>query len=327
MRLITTLLTATVLGPAALAQQEIELWPGVTSFSYRGALNGAAGDLMQGIHAEYHRGIGDNGTGCRILGLRGHLQDQNAGTQESFSWIFRRGTDAAGPIGGRAGLIASTGLLRLPIGTGTQAWLVTSTFTTPLDMPDCKSFYAFGVSLLAATNWNRDGLGVWASRGDGSSVQKAHSRAEAHAWQVAANATNATHPGGKSTLRFRLLVDNGALQIGQGGDVYGMGGMFPSPGNPLTIRTRYGAGGGTSILFLGTSRTNGLALFPGTTRLYLGGITLPLGNATLDANGQAVHNVIASFPGNLANTGTAYVQAAGVRASSVMLTNAWSVKP
>ena len=329
MRIITTLLAAATLCPAVLAQQEFELWPGVTSFFYRGALGSSAGDLMQGVHAEYHRGIGDNGTDCRILGLRGYLQDQNASTRETFTWIIRSGTDAAGPAGGTAGLIASAGPLRTPQSSGVKAWLVTTIFATPAKLPDCRSFFAFGVTLPAAPNWTNflDGLSTWAARGDGQSVQKAHSRAEDHAWQLPPNGTTASHPWWKCTIRFKLLLGNGVLQVGQGNDVYGMGGMFPSAGNPLTVRARFGSGPGVSMLFLGTSRTTGFPLFAGTTQLYLGGLTLPLGTMVLDNSGQAVHTVVTSLPGTLANTGTAYVQAAGVLTSNVSLTNAWSIKP
>lgn len=328
MRILTSSVLALACSAALPAQNEFELWPGVTSFFYRGALDRNSGDLMQGAHAEFHRGIGDNGTDCRVVGLRGYLQDQNAATRETFSWVIRRGSDRAGPTAGTAGIIAKVGPVQLPAATGVRSWLLSTTFASPVKL-DSRAFFAFGVTLPPAPRWAgfADGLSTWAARGDAKSVQKAHSRAEDHAWQLTTNGATATHPWWKCTIRFKLLLASPVLQVGQGGNVYGMGGMFPAGGEPLTVRTRYGSGQGLSMLFLGTNRTTGAALFPNTGRVYLGGLILPLGSAILNASGEAVHTLQQKLPGNLANTGTAYVQAAGLLASSIQVTNAWSIKP
>jgi len=69
-----------------------------------------------------------------------------------------------------------------------------------------------------------------------------------------------------------------------------------------------------------------VVLFPGTARLYLGGLTLFIGSAPINRVGEATHVVAAGLPAIAAGP-TFHFQAFGVNGRAVALTNSHSVTP
>lgn len=317
---------------AVPAQNEFEFYPGVVSFFSRANLGTAGGELLQGMHRPFHRGVGDNGSACTISTFRATIQDQDAATQESIYFIVRTGSDQFGPKTGASGLIAKIGPVQLPAGTGTMAWRVSTTVVIPVVLPNCLNNFAFGVELPPTTTWAPpypDGLSTHASRGDATlSVQKAHARAEEHTWQIVKGAARASHSPWGSTWRLAIALDTAVLQMGNGGNVYGRGGMFPDTGNPLTARVRYGAAmaTGSSLLYMGLGRMPGIPLVPGT-RLYLTNPIFFLISAPIPAAGEVVHLLTTSLPGSVAGAGKLHFQAAGILSGTGTLTNVFTIKP
>lgn len=326
-------MAAALLSSIGVAQyNEYELYPGQTDFTSRGnSVWDKAGETLQGIHASHHRGLGDTGKGCEIHGFAGNLQDQNLTTQEMFHWTVRRGTDQTGPATGANDVVARIGPMITPYGgSSPAAFSVATNLSVPIKL-DCTSFFAYGLKLGPAPAWPNDGMSTHISvmSPPNNPTQQSHPRAEDHAWELALGATTSVHPSSKRTWRYRLRVKAPLLQNCNGGTVCGMGGLFPLPNNALGFRTRWGRGmaGGTSMVYLGTSRTPGINFAPEGPRLFIGGFTLALGGATIAANGNVYHNVISSLPSGLANSGTVHIQAVAVKGPFVYLTNVESITP
>lgn len=302
---------------------QFELSPGPTTWSSRGDLGTGGGETLQGIHAGYHSGIGDGGTGCSISGFTARIQDQEQATQETFRWIVRAGTDAAGPGLDPQDVIVDMGPFTAPSeGTGVAAWLITTTLGTPLSLPDCTSHISFGLVLPPAPAWPLDGLSTHASP---DSEQNSHAGQQDHAWQVIDG--NVSHPSDKRTWRYGLLVENAGLQLGSN-DMYGMGGMFPRTGSSLKARIRYGSSmaGGTSALFIGTNRGPGTFVLPGTSKLYLGPAPVLVSLTTIEPFGDAVHPLFSSLPSRFAGLGPFYLQAGALEGSTWKLSNLQAMK-
>ncbi len=323
------LLTLTAAVPA---QNEFEFYPGVISFFSRANLGTLGGELLQGMHRPFHRGVGDNGRACMISTFRATIQDQEAATQESIYFVVRTGSDQFGPKVGASGLIAKIGPVQMPAGTGTVVWRISATVVVPVVLPNCLNNFAFGVEFPPTPTWAPpypDGLSTHASRGDATlSVQKAHSRAEQHTWQIVSGANQASHSPWGSTWRLAIALDTPVLQMGNGGNVYGRGGMFPDTGNPLTARVRYGAAmaTGTSLLYMGIGRMPGIPLVAGT-RLYLTNPIFFVTSAPIPAAGEVEHLLATSLPGSVSGAGKIHFQAAGVLSGTGMLTNVFTIKP
>ncbi|MFQ5503220.1 MAG: hypothetical protein ACE5F1_00305 [Planctomycetota bacterium] len=308
------------LSSLSVAQNQIEIYPGVTSFTSRGNISRGSGETLQGLHDSHWRGIGDNGKACAINSLYVVTQDQNASTRETFHWVIRKGTDAAGPTTGKAGEVAVIGPLQTPPSTSTTpaAWGLTANLTTPATLPSCVGHYAFGLRLGPSPKWTSDGQSTHASR---QSAAASHANQGDHAWQIIGAATTATHPSLKRSWRYRVNALPDASPTCQVGNILsatgtpknGMGGMYPNtaatPPNGLvaTIRSN-GNKSGSSVLLASAARTAGIPVFPGTSRAYVSPVgLLVLGTTTLDAQGNGRITIIGSVPTGL--LGTVYVQA------------------
>lgn len=329
---LSALLPLFVLAALSPAQQSFELWPGRTTFTSRGNIGRGSGETLQGIHATHHRGIGDNGVACLLPNLFGMFQDQNASTRESFHWAVRSGSDKNGPGADSGSLLARIGPLRTPNSTSTNAvaWKLTTSIATPVRLKDCRSHFSIGVQIPNSPRWAADGFSTHTSFGSPTySHQGAHSRAEDHAWQILSTATVATQPSDKRTWRYGVLVDNGVLQLGNGGSKYGMGGMFPAANAPVTARASYGTkmSGGSSLLYMTTGRINGVLTFPNASRMFLGGTFYVVGTMPIPASGEVVHGISSSLPAACAGSPRHYVQALASKGNVFVMTNVHAINP
>jgi hypothetical protein len=329
---LATLLTLTVLAPFAPAQQTFELWPGRTTFTSRGNIGVGSGETLQGVHATHHRGLGDNRAACVLPNFVGMLQDQNAASRETFHWVVRAGSDANGPGADSASLLAQVGPLQTPKSTTNSpfAWSLTTSITKAVQLKDCRSHFSFGIRLGVSPGWTRDGLSTHTTFGSSRYPhQGTHPRAEDHAWQILSTATVATHTSNKRTWRYGLRLDNGVLQLGNGGAMYGMGGMFPAANKPVTARARFGTrmSGGTSVLYLSTGRMNGVILLPNTTRLYLDGTFYVVSSRSISVTGEATHTISSSLPAACAGSPRHFVQAVAIKGGVFVVTNLHAINP
>jgi hypothetical protein len=115
----------------------------------------------------------------RCNGFQVVLQDQNAATVENFDFCIVQeaplpniGNPAAPPIGNPNGpeVILRTASLQSPPGTGTLAWIITATLTTPADLIPSglvsatsgggNSSWYYGCGLSGNPAWSTDGLSI-----------------------------------------------------------------------------------------------------------------------------------------------------------------------
>lgn len=199
---------AALVSASASAQAIFEYWPGQTSFTSRGNVSvTTVGEIHTGIHSTINRGLGDTAGVCQINGVRSVIQDQVAATQGSWRYFFRSGSEATGPGVTNTDVIASTGTLLFPSSTSTGgvAYLFTTTFTTPVQVP-CDQFWSIGVELPAGVSG--DYVSVHTSY---NTLNLQHPNAEDITWQILSGATAATHPGNMRTFRIAPIVTT-ALQ-------------------------------------------------------------------------------------------------------------------
>lgn len=341
MNIHNSLLILAGLCSASLSAQsqllQFELTPGTASFTSRGGVGMDSGEIHQGVHASHFRGLGERPEGCQIAGVGGWLQDQDISTQEFYHWVVRGGSDTTGPLPGPGSELSRIGPFVSPYGPPAtpatiRAWEVTTTLSSPIRLPDCQSFFSWGLLLGPSALWTADGLSCHGCSGDVTStafpdVQYAHPRAEDHAWQLTPTQTLANHPSMKRTWRIRLLFSTPLLQTAANNNSYGMGGLFPRSGVPFAARARFGThmANSSAMLFLGSARTAGVPLFVDTTRVYLGGIVLPLWAGQTDPSGGFFQSLTNSVPASLASSGSIYLQAVATGNGLTELTNSITV--
>lgn len=320
MRFYNFVVLSLCLAGTTLGQQEFGFYSG-SPFTSRGNLGVNAGELLQGFHKTHHRGLGDRGNGCVISGARLVVQDQNAATQETYSVIFRGGSDTRGPYGAA---IATIGPFQTPRATGGAAWRVTIMFTTPVKVP-CKEFFALGVKAPAASGWTTDGFSVHTF----VMPACANARLQDHAWDVMGS--TARHPGTTpSSWRMGLLINDAALlQMGTASTPYGIDGMFPTVGCSLTALVTYPKakfGAGQSLLFAGTARMPSIPLFRGTAGLYLSGAVFFATSVTINPSGLASHPLTTSMPVLPAGY-RIHFQAVGQNGTNIEMSNSHTILP
>lgn len=317
MRILCVLAIALITDPS-FAQANVSLKPSTTSFTSRGNIGSGSGDILMGLHKSHWRGIGDNGTNCQTTGFRSILQDQNSATQESYFWIVRGGTDAAGPTTGTAGLIHRFGPINMPYvaAGGAHAWILTITLSTPVNNP-CEAHLSVGAEMDAQPNWPADGMSCHAST---SALASQHASARDMTWQIVNPATSASHPSSKRSWAQVMRVGTPTMQMSVNGKKT-IGGMFPLVGATLAAQVTNAEAGASSFFFLGIDvQATGFTFLPGTARLYLGFTKIKLlGIATVSAAGIANHP-LAAVPSQTPNV-TLWFQAL-VIGTNENLTNA-----
>ena len=163
------LLCCCLVAAAVPSQQAVGFTYRVTaSGASRGSLGANAGEILQRIdHGDYRGWATDaNWQNDHVMtGLRYTIQDQESASSEVYDLVFR--TENPGladfPLAG-APAAAITGLT-LPPACGTNAWVVTVTFASPVHLPkDREVFLGFGVQPAPA--WPLEGVSLWVSLGD-----------------------------------------------------------------------------------------------------------------------------------------------------------------
>lgn len=317
--------------------------PNATTGSSRGTLGVNGGEVLQEVPLPGFAGIGDrNGQPmCSLLGGTWVMQDQNAGTQEPYSFLLRRANATmTGPDPTAAGVLTQTALTSPP-GTGTAAWLVSTTFTTVVQV-DCRGGLFVGLGLSPNPLWTLDGLSNHiATYAGGLAGDNPRANAKNLGWQISAGA--ATQPSPR-VWNMGLLVDTPVLNPGgddplnnrqpPGTTNYGAGGLYPdvsgmtrSDGLRLRVRDAARSHGIAAFLMAG-----GPVLHAGIPFAFLGQGSLwlsptgfvALGASPLDANG-VVEQVIAP-PGTIPTSvaGGALSFQALTLGSSVQLPGAFS---
>lgn len=224
-----TIAAAAAVATGASAQQIYEIDPGITSFTSRGSVSTGSGELFQGFHSGQNRGLGDDGVGASVIGMRVVVQDQIGATAGSFSAVIRGGTDATGPLTGAGGVLFGSAPIGLPASAapGPVAWLMTITFAA-VAVPQV-GFFAAGAQLAADPLWPTDGVSFHAS----SNVANAqHAASVDMAWQIIGAAPTASHPTSKRSWRLGLRLPQNAFQVGNVTTAaplnrFGNGGYFP----------------------------------------------------------------------------------------------------
>lgn len=224
-----------------------DMWSGCTNYTSRGALGTNAGDNLLEVPASHFSGVGHDatGTGTVLTGFRHVLQDQNAATGESYSFVVRG--DASGqPDCTAAGLLLQTAPLAAPTGVGTLAWIITATLATPSTaLPLCNTYY-HGLNLPANAGWTADGLSshmssyyvIGATQAD-NPAPNAHNLA----WNCLAGAP--TQPTSSRVIRYELALNAAVLRLGNtdptliGNAANCVSTLLNSFGNPRS----FGAGG------------------------------------------------------------------------------------
>jgi hypothetical protein len=153
-----------LLGAPSAAQNPpnpFEKWDRTSESTSRGLLGGAAGFLSQAFPPGFAAGLD------LLRSVQYVIQDQNMATQEPWHVGFA-GLDAVGHAD-----YASTALfakdLRLPLGTGIGAYIVTHSLMSVRIAPSCEQWH-FCWQLTLTANWATDGIGVHLSSADPSSL-------------------------------------------------------------------------------------------------------------------------------------------------------------
>lgn len=305
---LTSLLAVFVAPRASHAQNDVLFDPGEVRFASRGDLGASAGEMLQGFHASHWRGLGGVGNFGQIAGFRASsLQDADRRTAETFRWVVRTGSDAAGPAPTAANELFVSGLQTLGpvLGGGSIAWDVTSTLRTPIRIPGA-TFFAVGIRVPAnaKAKYQTDGLSVWIGANlSGKDDNMASRFAVDQAWQIVGD--RVTHPSGKRVWRLGFQTAGPSLQFGNMVGTtkwpvrFGSGGLFPAPTQGLAYRVRAsGRDGQIALMLLSTSDFNGFALSIFGSRFWLewNGLYPGIFHASLVHNGVAVGVLAPSLP-------------------------------
>jgi hypothetical protein len=308
----TLLALATTLVAQPPPLNAFHVYSGSTSFTSRGFLAAAAGEVLQGYPAEQFRGIGHTGAQpkeSRIHAFGVITQDQDQQTSEAFRIVFRRVNNKnGGPDTGPNGVLARTGTLNLPTGAGTgpAVYSVTVNLGEGVVVSGKHTFFA-GLELAANSEWTADGQSVHASAyTDPSSATGDPVRSDApnNAWQVDANGVaRMVNP---RTWNMTLLTQRGAFQVGalqsaSGDGIYGSCGSYPdvaTQGLAFRLRDAVSANKAAAV-YVSTALTGGVPV-PVDGHLWINpGTLVMVGAGTLDSNGDLELKPTAFAPGNL----------------------------
>jgi len=240
-----------------------------------GGSNAAEVECLSDVSAGAFRGVGSStATSCTLTGQVYIVQDQDQTTGNPFKIVVRNPVAPDGlPDGSAAGVIAISGVLNTPVGTGTGgiAWQFTTTWTTPVTVP-CDTGYYVGVSLLpqlTATDYTLTWTASAFAPGTMPPTTNAgdNPRVPApkwHACRVDQPAGTASRTTSQRTLSIVSLTDMPAMNIGnidgtQSNYIsYGIGGLYPAVkmaprDDGLTVRVEdFTNAGGVAAVFLST---------------------------------------------------------------------------
>lgn len=293
-------------------------WSDCTNYTSRGTLGVNGGDILVKNPTSPFSGVGhDPSGGATLLSSVCHaLQDQNAATLEMYQ-IIVRGDFGGAPDPSPAGILLQTAPVNSPGGSGTVAWVLTTTLATPSTaLPLCAPYY-FGANVAANAAWTADGLSFHINTYYLLGTTAADNPAPIGPTNVAWNIVGGTpsQPATPRGIRLGLGVASSLLKLGNTDPTlignaancvstllnangiprsFGVGGMWPRKGggrdDGLDCRVRDAANpGGVFVTFLGTTLgcpglpLGGLA--NGALYLNPGGPFLSVATGGLDANG------------------------------------------
>ena len=181
-------------------------------------------EVLQEAPGTLFAGLGDDNTNCSFTQFRFVTQDQNAATQETYQVVIRRPlTAGVGPDVTTAGEIARSTPVQTPAGSGALAWLVTLTFTTPIQVP-CEGGFFYGVEIGPFNPTLPDGQLV---HGASYTLQTVGDNprfgAPSHGWSFNVGAAAAT-----------TTSINSNMGLAVNGSVLNMGGINPEQHAPAT---------------------------------------------------------------------------------------------
>lgn len=316
---LSCLLGATLLPVPVRAQAPqnlFEIYPeaaGVsTTFATRNGLPAANdGEVLQEVPGRSFVGIGENGAGCTVSGLRFLLQDQDGSSPELYRPVLRAAAATNGPPGAELVTLAP---VQTPVAAaGPVAWEITVTFATPVSVP-CTGGLFMGASLATNAAWPADGLALhgasyaWPGAPFPNVGDQPRATAPVLGWYGIAGGAFSRAANGR-VVRVGLLTEAAVFHVGNfrpgstrtpDGISWGAGGTYPLPtdGNRGRVLDRINAGGFAFCFtcYLGTTRIP----IPGISgALYLTPPIVMLSNpAPLDGNGRG-EGIIAP-PGGLA---------------------------
>ncbi|MCC6672915.1 MAG: hypothetical protein IT458_17760 [Planctomycetes bacterium] len=130
-----------------------------TTHVTRMSLAGNAGEVLKEVPATLLRGVGNNGTACRVIGMRIRTADEDGSTAETYHLVFRRAAPGGGPDPTPAGVIARFGPFQTQTSAGRVGWDITHTFAQPVTIP-CEADFYHGFELTQA-NWTADGQSIY----------------------------------------------------------------------------------------------------------------------------------------------------------------------
>lgn len=334
------LLALATLAPLAVAQDHyLEVWPGTTNFTTRLGIAGpSTGEVFQSFPLERNRGIGDVSGVCSIDSIRCTVQDQRGDTAESFRFLLRRGTDAAGPGVTAADYFGGGpfGPISTPPTTSTLAtvWDLSLTLGTPVAI-DCEGFLAVGVELPTAPVWTMDGLSVHVST---AATNLVHPSAPNTAWAIDPAAVAARRDVNGHSMRIAPgFHDAPILQAGTvgGGTRFGSGGYAPdttlSGAASLGLALRCFHSAGAAVEWVGLANIAGFGSPTPTSFLensiYLSLAVAPIAFPTLTAADGTPFVLFPAGVDALPSAGglTIALQGIVINTTSLELTNAIGV--
>lgn len=316
-----SLLTVACLAPSLGAQavNEFGQYPGATTFTTRGGLNGgsdgyfvwrvdATTDLILAAQTDIGGSIAGRANGFRVV-----CQDQDASTQETFNYAILP-DDAAAPGQPAQPSVATPPIFETapqmtPAGSGISAWIITTTLATPFDGVPQTTTYHLGVKMGMRATWTMDGYSVhtafmpgFGTGGSGSGMN-CNAFAPIHTHTVDVTSPGVAPTGQLESPRVYILTEGSVLNLGADIDPtqrfgsspnpnYGRAGMWPDRVRQDGIAWRLfdGANSGATAFLLGSF--NGFA--PTNFPLVAGQLAIniaPFGlyvfdTQTLSASGQ-----------------------------------------
>ena len=331
LNLVLTSICLAALSPSMFAQQYYGYHGDSISSLTRSGLDNQGGEIHIGFQQQFNRGLGDSATGCGIRQISVFLRDQEAATQETFGFVMRQGNDTSGPYPASWARIHHLPGWSLSVGSGAKANMVTLTFSSPLKLPNCRTFFTLGVEFPPAPSWPNDGLCLF---GENQASHTVNGHAVRNNWAIK-NGFTQRSPYSDWTYfgSFGIGVDGPAMRMGEYGGhngKKGLNGHFPAVGTSLQAMIHYGAGwdGGLSMLYVGLGRQPGIQLLSGTGKFYLTSPTLFLTGATIGAGccGHTEHDLVPSVPQSWTGLGKYQFQSVGIANGKATLSNVVTMK-
>ena len=229
-----------VIGLCPSPANEINIHTGTFSGTARTG-SGLQEHLLE-FSRDMFRGLGDDGSDCRIHGLSVVSQDQDCSTPESFHVVFRPADASGVPDVTAATRMGPFAFPPSALCVGSVAFEIHICFATPVTLPSCDSTVFAGVE-VAAASWSADGQSTHYCSVPGfpplfPSTDAAAASAPNLSWEI--HGATASQPTAAAPRQWGigLLVDHPVFRCGnlhnEAGVVspaFGLGGLYPEVDN------------------------------------------------------------------------------------------------